>query len=88
MAPVIAWAEASTGRPVTVTFSLDIRDAALAQRFQARPYYHHHATYLPFPCLRQPLLTLQQRNHNHIVDDVIAALHKLSERHFIPEIVS
>lgn len=52
MAPVIAWAEASTGRPVTVTFSLDIRDAALAQRFQARPYYHHHATYLPFPCLR------------------------------------
>ena len=55
MAPVIAWAEASTRRPVTVTFSLDIRDAALAQRFQARPYYHHHATISRSPASDSPL---------------------------------
>jgi hypothetical protein len=88
MAPVIAWAEASTHRAVTVTFSLDIRDAALAQRFQARSHHHHARDLSPFLLPRTALLTLHQRNHNNIVDDVIAALHKLSERHFIPEIVS
>jgi len=61
MAPVIAWVEQYVGHRVTVTFSIDVRDVALAQRLQ--------------------------RNHNGIVDDIIRALHKLSERKFRPEIV-
>jgi len=61
MAPVIAWVEASIGKKVNVTFSVDIRDVGLADRLQ--------------------------RNHNGIVDDVILALHNLSNRNFSREIV-
>jgi hypothetical protein len=34
MAPVIAWVEQYVGHRVTVTFSIDVRDVALAQRLQ------------------------------------------------------
>jgi len=62
MAPVISCIETLVGQRVTVTFSIDIRDAKLAERLQ--------------------------RNENGIVDDIIRALHQLSERKFNPEIVA
>ena len=95
MAPVISWVEAHIGHRVTVTFSIDVRDVNLAQRLQV-----HSTTFLLPPLhgsvARRGALSraaacsphLLQRNNNGIVNDIINALHKLSERKFHPDIVS
>ena len=82
MAPVISCIETLVGQRVTVTFSIDIRDAKLAERLQVplSPWQQYSVSVSAF-------LTPLQRNENGIVDDIIRALHQLSERKFNPEIV-